>query len=422
MPSATSFPKALRPCSGYYATRGRLNAQKARILWRCGVLTSCRDALRQAEQQSGHSQPLLEPHLIKTRIDQGARASLFACARVIQTKASAMFATSSLKALFPGLILVFIVVLAAQFVSEHYGAPAMLMALLFGIALHFLSQEKSPRAGIEFASRTVLRIGVALLGLRISLDLALSLGASVLIMIIGAVCATLLFGLLCARFFGFRMKFAFLSAGSVAICGASAAMAIAAILPKDERHEERLVFTVVGVTILSTFAMILYPIVAENIGLSELATGVFLGATIHDVAQVVGAGFSVSQDTGEVSTIVKLVRVAMLAPVILIASLVLRRTAGDASQPMQRPPLVPFFVLAFFTLLLVNSTGLIPAQVSDAAGLASRWALLSAIAAVGMKTSLKDVLDVGGRAIALLVAETAFIALLVLGYLLVFDL
>ncbi|MEM9814024.1 MAG: putative sulfate exporter family transporter [Pseudomonadota bacterium] len=322
---------------------------------------------------------------------------------------------SAITRLFPGLFAVAMIVLAAQFVSDHYGAPAMLMALLFGIALHFLSEEAQPRPGIDFAARTLLRLGVALLGLRISTDMALSLGLETVGFVIGGVVATILFGLAVSRLFGFGRKFAFLSAGSVAICGASAAMAIAAILPRDERSEDRLVFTVVGVTILSTVAMIAYPILAEGLGLSPVETGVFLGATIHDVAQVVGAGFSVSDETGEISAVVKLIRVAMLAPVIIIAVLLIRQQSAPSAE---RPPLVPVFVIGFLVLFVANSFGWVPGVVAEAAGEASRWALLSAIAAVGVKTSLKEVLKVGGPAIGLLLAETAFIALFVLGFLL----
>lgn len=312
----------------------------------------------------------------------------------------------------PGLGVVAMIVLAAQFVSDHYGAPAMLMALLFGIALHFLSEEPRPRPGIDLAASTVLRLGVALLGLRISADLALSLGWPVLVLAITGVVATILFGFALGRVLGHGDKFAFLSGGAVAICGASAAMAIAAILPRDEKSEERLVFTVVGITILSTFAMITYPILAEALGLSQMSTAVFLGATIHDVAQVVGAGFSVSPETGEIAAVVKLIRVAMLAPVIILATLALRRSAPAVTG--SSPPLVPAFVLGFFGLLVVNSLGLVPAVISDIAAHLSRWFLLAAIAAVGLKTSLRDVLKVGSGAIALLVAETLFLAVFVL--------
>ncbi len=323
----------------------------------------------------------------------------------------------NVKVLLPGLMVVGVIALAAQFISEHYGAPAMLMALLFGIALHFVSEEERPKAGINFAAKTILRLGVALLGLRISTHMMVSLGWEILVMLVMAVGSTILFGLLCARFFGFRQKFAFLSAGSVAICGASAAMAISAVLSKDERTEERLVFTVVGVTILSTVAMILYPVLGAQLGLSDFALGVFLGATIHDVAQVVGAGFSVSQETGEIATIVKLVRVAMLAPVIILATFILRVGNEPSQDPGTRAPLVPLFVIGFFGFVTINSLGLVPSSISDFSGQLSRWALLAAIAAVGVKTSLKDMFNVGSAAIGLLLAETVFIALFVLGYL-----
>ncbi|MEM8789069.1 MAG: putative sulfate exporter family transporter [Pseudomonadota bacterium] len=313
--------------------------------------------------------------------------------------------------LWPGILVAGLIALAAQFISNHYGAPAMLMALLFGISLHFLTEQDTCKPGIGFASRHVLRFGVALLGVRISVDMAVALGWEVVAMTLAVVVATIAFGLAVSRFFGYGPRFAFLSAGAVAICGASAALAISAIIPKDDRSEERLVFTVVGVTVLSTVAMIVYPIATNLLDLSPVVAGVFLGATIHDVAQVVGAGFSVSQETGEVSTVVKLIRVSMLAPVIFVAALVIRyRAAGAAGGA--RPPLVPGFVIAFFVLVALNSLGLIPQALSVPLADVSRWALLCAVGAVGVNTSLKDLIDVGGAAIALLVTQTAFIAAL----------
>lgn len=320
--------------------------------------------------------------------------------------------TDSARRLWPGLLVVGLIALAAQFISDHYGAPAMLMALLFGIALHFLTEQETCNPGISFASRGILRLGVALLGVRISFDMVAALGWEVVALVFGVVAATIAFGMLVGRFFGFGPRFSFLSSGAVAICGASAAMAIAAILPKDDRSQERLVFTVVGVTVLSTVAMIIYPVLTSMLGLSAETAGVFLGATIHDVAQVVGAGFSISEETGEISTIIKLMRVAMLAPVIFLAVLVIRHSASKSETSGERPPLVPGFVAAFFVLVVLNSLGVIPEVVRDLATDISRWALLSAIAAVGVKTSLKDVVDVGGAAIGLLVTETLFIALL----------
>jgi len=315
--------------------------------------------------------------------------------------------------LFPGVLVSILVALSAQFVAEHYGAPAMLMALLFGIALNFLSTEGPCGAGIQWGAKTVLRFGVALVGLRISVSMISDLGIGLVSLVILGVVATIGFGLLMGPRLGHGPRFSFLTAGSVAICGASAAMAIAAILPKDDRSEQRLVFTVVGVTLLSTIAMVLYPIIATAMGLDEQSIGVFLGATIHDVAQVVGAGFSVSEQTGETATLIKLFRVAMLAPVVVIASMVVRAYVPSSDDGGSRPPILPVFVVGFIVLAALNSVVSLPQALTEWAGAVSRWALLTSIAAVGMKTSLRDVAQVGAAAIALIVAETVFLALFV---------
>ncbi|MEL7173791.1 MAG: putative sulfate exporter family transporter, partial [Pseudomonadota bacterium] len=203
-------------------------------------------------------------------------------------------------------------------------------------------------------------------------------------------------------------------AGLVAALGASAAMAIAAVLPKNEHSERNLIFVVLSVTVLSTIAMIAYPILIQLFELDDRAIGVFLGGTIHDVAQVVGAGFSVSEETGETATLVKLIRVTLLAPVVLLFALAIRAAGQETGSAGSRPPLIPGFVAAFLAFAALNSAGVVPPMVVDVLSDLSRWALLIAIAAVGMKTSLRRILDVGGQAIILIVAETVFIAALIL--------
>jgi len=188
-------------------------------------------------------------------------------------------------------------------------------------------------------------------------------------------------------------------------------MAIAAVLPKHDKSERDLVFTVLSVTVLSTVAMVVYPTLATLFHFDARDSGVFLGGTIHDVAQVVGAGFSISPEVGETATLVKLIRVSMLAPVVLAFSLIIRmgNLGGEAETSGKRPPLLPSFVVGFLILAVINSFGLVPKVVADWAGDFSRWALLVSIAAVGVKTSIKKMLEVGGGAIALMVAETLFL-------------
>ncbi len=323
---------------------------------------------------------------------------------------------AALRALGPGLGVAVMVALAAQFVSDHYGAPVMLMALLFGMVLNFLGEEGPCRAGVNAAAGTLLRLGVALLGFRVSLMLLVDLGWPVALLVVGAVVVTILIGVALAPAFGHGWRFGLLSGGAVAICGASAAVAIAAILPRDDRSEERLVFTVAAVTLMSTVAMILYPILVNTLGLSDGAAAIFLGASIHDVAQVVGAGFSVSPEVGETATAVKLMRVALLAPVLIIVAVVIRVFASDAAKAtdMRRPPLLPWFVVAFLAASTASSIGYVPETVIEATGTLSRWALVIAIAGVGLKTSLARIMQVGRGAAMLVIIETMLLGGLVI--------
>jgi len=321
-----------------------------------------------------------------------------------------------LRAIWPGVAVSVVIAVAAQFLSEHYGAPAMLMALLLGLALHVLVEDGTARsvAGVTFSSKTVLRLGVALLGARISLEVFVGLGLQVVVLIVLALLATMAFGYGAARLLGRGWRLAVLTAGSVSICGASAAMAIAAVLPKNEFSERNLGFTVFGVTLLSTLAMVVYPIIAQSLGLSDLAAGVFLGGTIHDVAQVVGAGFSVSEPVGETATTVKLIRVSLLAPFVLILTLVLRAAALEAREDGRAPPPIPGFVAAFLVLAGLNSLGGIPAALQGFLWAVSKWAMLTAIAAVGMKTELRRIMEIPRQSVVLIFAQTVFIACFVL--------
>src|SRR5207253_2304262 len=138
----------------------------------------------------------------------------------------------------------------------------------------------------------------------------------------------------------------------------------------------------------------------------------FLGATIHDVAQVVGAGYGVSKETGDVATLVKLMRVAMLLPVIVVAAMLTRRSAAGAGASGKRPPLLPWFAVAFAALVAIHSTGWLPESVPALGGDVSRWCLVAAIAAIGMKTQLRDLAAVGIKPVLLMLGETAFLAAL----------
>ena len=312
----------------------------------------------------------------------------------------------------PGVLVCLTIGLATTFLSDHYGGPTILYALLLGMAFHFLSQEGRCVAGVDFAARAILRFGVALLGARITVEQVLQLGLGPVLTVVAGVVLTILAGRLLARLLSLDRELGLLTGGAVAICGASAAMALSAVMPRSEHAERNLILTVVGVTTLSTIAMVTYPLLVKALDLAHAPAGVFLGGTIHDVAQVVGAGYIISPETGDVSTVVKLMRVAMLVPAVLAFSLLFRQ--GQAGEGAGKLSLLPGFLVAFVLLVLANSLGLIPTAATAVASDLSRWCLVTAIAALGIKTSLEKLAVVGWRPVALMAGETLFLAGLVL--------
>lgn len=313
--------------------------------------------------------------------------------------------------LLPGVLLSITIAMAATFISDHHGGPTLLYALLVGIAFHFMSKDPKAAPGIEFASKTILRIGVALLGARISAGQIAELGLMPVLLVPVSVVSTILLGRYIAKPLGLTVNKGILTGGSVAICGASAALAISAALPQGKSHERDTLFTVIAVTVLSTVAMILYPPLVQALGLDDRAAGILLGGTIHDVAQVVGAGHLISDEAAVVATYVKLLRVAMLMPVVMTIAWIYSSAPSEAGR---RTPFLPTFLVAFAVLAVVNSLGLIPNFAAEPISHASRWCLVCAIAALGMKTSLESLAQVGWRPMALITAETLFILALVL--------
>ena len=305
---------------------------------------------------------------------------------------------TSTGAIFPGLLVSGTIALAATWLAQHYNAPVMLFALLLGMAFHFLHEYGRCPAGIEFSSKSLLRIGVGLLGARITVTQIAELGVGPVLTVAIGVVSTVAFGMGVARLLGLRPVFGLLNGSSVAICGASAALAVASSMPKHEDNERDTILTVVVVTALSTLAMILYPILVQTMGLDDGRAGVFLGGTIHDVAQVVGAGYTISPNAGDIATYVKLLRVALLLPVMFTIPLLFRRKRSGGSSARKA---YPIFLLGFAALVALRSAKILPGAVVDLANDVSRWFLVAAIAALGMKTSFKKVFaaglsDVGG--------------------------
>ncbi len=308
-----------------------------------------------------------------------------------------------------GLTLCGVIALAATFVARVHGGPQFLYALLFGMALHGVAQEGRAARGVEFCSQFVLRLGVALLGARIAAEQVLELGWPAAALVLAAVASTIACGAWLALRLGLTLEQGLLSGGATAICGASAALAISAVLPRSREQESFTLLVVVCVSTLSTLAMLIYPLCTALLGWTAPRAGLFLGASIHDVAQVMGAAYLLGPVAGDTAVIVKLFRVSLLVLVVAGIGLTLRRRRGAEAQS-DEPPLLPWFLVVFVVLVALNSLRHLPASVEPVLSSVSQACLLIAVAALGLKTALRSLADAGWRPLLLMLMETFWLA------------
>ncbi len=301
-----------------------------------------------------------------------------------------------------------------------FGRPvtitAPVLGLLIGMALHPLAARPFFAQGSSFAVKRVLRWAIALFGLKIAAADIIGLGLGTALMVVVSMALTLVSGVLFARLFGRIDLYGALAGGATAVCGASAALATASVLPQYKGREADTAFVAITVNLLATAAMVAYPPICAALGFDDRTTGVFLGASIHDVAQVVGAGYAVSDTAGNTATIVKLFRVFMLLPVVTGVGWWFASQGGDSHKA--KVP-VPVFALMFLVFVAVNSLGVLPAPAKSALVEASRWGLLIAIAALGLNTSLHSILRVGPRHILVVLGATLVVFVVPLAWILV---
>lgn len=302
---------------------------------------------------------------------------------------------------FPGLAVVAAGTLAAGFLSDHYGLPLTLMALLIGLALNFLSADARLGPGLNFASRALLRWGIVLVGVRVTFAQIIALGPLALLAVLVIVAVTIAVGILAARQLGFDAAFGTLAGGAVAICGASAAMALATTLGERRASQAQLTLVLVGISAMSATAMVVYPLIAHAFHMGDLKAGFLLGGSIHDVAQALGAGYSYSNGAGEIAAIVKLTRVALLAPVLAIVAMFLPR------EPERKFGFgVPWFVAGFFLLAGVNSFGLVPHIVAAGAERSAAALLAAAVTATAIRSPLGQLIETGPKPLLVLLLAT----------------
>lgn len=323
----------------------------------------------------------------------------------------------SFRRLAPGIALsaavAIVATISSPFISQLFPVPIMVLALILGILLNPLAGRPAFQAGITFCIKSVLRWAIALLGLRIAFGEIADLGIEIALLVVFSMAVTVVGGFLFARLFEQSDCYGALAGVGTAVCGASATLATSTVLPDYKGKGADVAFVVIAVNALSTAAMVLYPPLGSVLGLDAQNIGIMLGATIHDVAQVAGAGYAVSESVGNTAVIVKLFRVLLLFPIVVgIAWWFLRPRASVWELKSS----VPGFALVFLALCVLNSA--LSAQAAIAPmyqpvkawlGTASNVGLLLAISALGLGSSFSAIAKLGWRHLATVTGTTVVI-------------
>ncbi|ANN58089.1 hypothetical protein A9174_15915 [Mesorhizobium loti NZP2037] len=310
--------------------------------------------------------------------------------------------------IIPGIVLVAMitaVAFSAHNVSGFALFSPMILAVVAGMVYsNVLGTPVHAKAGIAFSQKRLLRFAIVLLGFQLTLGQVVSIGAGGVGIVAATLGATFLFTVTLGRLIGVDRKLAQLIAAGTSICGASAI--VATNIVTDARDED-VTYAVASITLFGTVAMLGFPLLAPLLGLDQHAFGLWAGASIHEVAQVIGAGFQNGTQAGEIATVAKLTRVAMLAPMVIALGLMAQR--GSRDQSAARPPM-PWFVAAFITVVALNSLVTIPAEVKSAMALATTIMLTMGLAAMGLQADISQLRSRGLRPLAL-----AFCAFLFIG-------
>lgn len=315
----------------------------------------------------------------------------------------------------PGLAVAFGVAVIGYVVHESVDilSPHVIAVTLGVLGATFGRVETSMRPGLKVAAKRVLRIGIVLLGFRLSLGELGELGPGALVSVAIVVVATFFGTQWMARRLGLSPSLGLLMATGYSICGASA---IAAVEPFADASEEEVAYSIALVTLCGTLAIVVLPSLGTLIGLSAHDFGSWVGASVHDVGQVVAAASTHGPEALKAAVVVKLVRVALLAPLLAMIAIAARRRAGgaDRMEGARRPPILPLFIVLFLAAVAVRSSGIVPeSSADDVFGrikTAETLLLSMGLLGLGSNVDLRSLRRVGGKPLVLGLASWALVA------------
>ncbi len=325
---------------------------------------------------------------------------------------------TDLESLIPGLVLVGVGTLAALAVHQLFGGISTLLAAVVIGAILGNSNVASPdtAAGVSFAAKTILRVGVVLLGLRLSIDQVTSLGIQTVGIVVGTTGFTFFFVQWLGRRMGLSPSLSLLVGTGFSICGLSA---IAAVEGSSDAEEEEVAAAMGLVTLFGTLAIFVIPALGAMFGLADQQLGTWIGASVHDTAQVVAAASARGPEVLAIAIAVKLTRVLLLAPI--VAGVNLNRTRTNPLSDGARPALVPTFVIGFIGMILVRTSGVLSEQWLSTGKALEGFALAAAMVGLGANVKIQRLRSLGPRPLLLgvlawvVVASVSLGAIVVLG-------
>jgi uncharacterized integral membrane protein (TIGR00698 family) len=324
--------------------------------------------------------------------------------------------TGSLLSLLPGLLLtsgLALLAISLQRLPSLILLSSLIIAVLLGVFVrNTVGVPTIYRPGITFSLKRILRLAIILLGLQLNLTQVLAIGSTGLAIVVITLVSTFIFTCWLGHSLGVERKLTQLIAAGTSICGASAVVATSGVVKSSD---EDVAYAIAIVTVFGTLSMLLYPGLDVWLHLSSAAFGLWCGSSIHEVAQVVAAAFPIGQTSSEIATISKLSRVVFLVP--MLVGLGVRSMSNPKSTGATKgnPLPIPWFVLGFVVLIVLNSVLLFPMAIKDWIIQGNKFLLTLALVAMGLETNLLKLRQTGLKPLYLGAASWLFISGLSLG-------
>lgn len=306
-----------------------------------------------------------------------------------------------IKSLLPGLLLSACVAIIAMFLSSLIPGNIIgstVMALLVGMALNpILSKYDQFNEGINFTGKTILHLGIILMGVNMNFADVLNVGKYSLFLMFFTMSTAFIAGNLIGKKFGMNWKLTNMLSISTAICGGSA---VAAVGPVIKAKDKDIAYAISATFVFDVITVVVFPLIGMALGMSDMGYGLWTGTSVNDTSSVVAAGYGFSNSAGHTAVIVKLTRTLFIIPFVLIFSFINERVEAKSEGKKGRAPvnikkIFPYFIVLFLVVVFLRSSGIIPNNMIPTISKTSSFFLVMALSAIGLKTSFGDIKNTG---------------------------